>query len=99
MSSLLRIIAGQWTTYILWVIGSNKAIQFNELKRQIIGISAKMLTVRLKALEEEEIINRKVTSNNPPQVFYNLTKKGEDLIGAFEYLDKVAKKWAKKKVL
>jgi DNA-binding HxlR family transcriptional regulator len=99
MEELLKIVTGQWTTHILWVVSKNSPIQFNELKRQIAGISAKVLTVRLRALEAEEIVSRQVKPTNPPQVYYSLTKKGRDLIGAFEHLNKVARKWAKQKSL
>lgn len=97
MDSLLRVIAGQWTTHILWVIGNNRPIGFNELKRQVGGISAKVLTVRLRALEAEEIISRAVKPTNPPQVSYDLTSKGQDLVQVFDQLNKIAKRWAKKK--
>ena len=50
MDSLLRLLMGPWTTYILWVLRSNGPTRFGELKRKVPGVSAKVLTERLRML-------------------------------------------------
>ena len=51
MDSLLRTLMGPWTTYILWILRSEGPTRFGELKRKVPGISAKVLTERLRMLE------------------------------------------------
>ena len=68
MDSLLRLLMGPWTTYILWVLHSNGPTRFGELKRRVAGISAKMLTERLRMLEESGVVHRDHQPTVPPQV-------------------------------
>lgn len=95
MEALLRLISGQWTSYILWVLHQNGATRFGELKRQVGGISAKVLTERLRMLEDARILLRHYEPTVPPQVSYSLTANGEELMGVFENISQLAKKWAK----
>lgn len=92
---LLGLLAGQWTLKILWVLGNNGPTRFGKLKRKIDGISAKVLTERLRKLEEEAIIYRDYKPTIPPQVTYGLASKGKDLAEVLALIDKVAQKWQK----
>ena len=56
MDAILRLLMGPWTTYILWVLRNDGPTRFGELKRKVSGISAKVLTERLRLLEHAEII-------------------------------------------
>ena len=76
LDSLLRVLAGPWTIYILCRLHKNGETRFGQLKRQMPGISSKMLTERLRALEAAEIIFRHQESTVPPQVTYGLTTEG-----------------------
>ena len=58
MDNLLRLLMGPWTTYILWLLQSNGPMRFGELKKQMPGISAKMLTERLRMLEDARVVYR-----------------------------------------
>lgn len=53
--------------------------RFNELRRSIEGISQRMLTRTLRALERDGLVNRKVTPSVPPRVDYSLTQLGQSL--------------------
>ena len=66
MDAILRLMMGPWTTYILWVLRNQGPSRFSELKRRVRGISAKVLTERLRALEAAEIIER--SSQPGPQL-------------------------------
>lgn len=55
--------------------------RFNELKRQIGGISQRMLTLSLRGLERDELVTRTVPPTIPPRVDYALTPLGESLRG------------------
>ena len=93
LDSLLRILSGPWTIYILCRLHNNGETRFGELKRQMPGISSKMLTERLRMLKQAEIIFRKQKSTVPPQVTYGLTKEGRELTTILDQLNTVAYRW------
>ena len=93
MDRLLRLLTGPWTTYILWVLRSNGPTRFGELKRRVPGVSAKMLTERLRMLEEARVIYRHYEPTIPPQVTYGLAKRGEELREVLDKLSEVALRW------
>jgi len=93
MDWLLRLLMGPWTTYILWVLRSQGPQRFGELKRRVAGISAKVLTDRLRMLEEAHIIHRHYEATIPPSVTYSLTTRGEELREILDRLSEVAQRW------
>jgi DNA-binding HxlR family transcriptional regulator len=93
MDSLLRVLMGPWTTYILYVLRTNGPTRFGELKRRVAGISAKVLTERLRMLVNADIILRHYEPTIPPQVTYALAPRGRELADIIDRLDQVAKKW------
>ena len=74
----MNFMAGAWTINIIWFL-SESPRRFSELKDDITGISAKVLTTRLKKLEIEGVIIRKVINSSPPTVEYSLTDIGEEI--------------------
>ena len=82
----LNIIDGKWRLPIIWALNKNEIMRYNELKRDIDGITNMMLTQTLKELESYEIIMRKQYMEIPPRVEYSLTKSGQDLIVALKEL-------------
>lgn len=93
MDGLLRLLMGPWTTYILWVLRSRGPQRFGELKRGVPGISAKVLTDRLRMLEEARILHRHYEATIPPSVTYSLTTRGEELRDILDRLSEVAQRW------
>ena len=51
MDSILRLLMGPWTTYILWVLSDSGPQRFGVLKRAVPGISPRILTERLRMLQ------------------------------------------------
>lgn len=82
----LSLIDGKWRLPIIWALSSNGTMRYNELKRNIDGITNMVLTQSLKELELNGIVNRKQFMEVPPRVEYSLTDKGEDLIPALKSL-------------
>lgn len=78
-------IGGKWKTVVLWYLRKGPR-RFSELKRSIPEITEKMLSLQLKKLERDGVINRKVYAEVPPRVEYFLTKEGETLVPAIEAL-------------
>lgn len=93
MHRLVSLLTGPWTTYILWIIRSQGPHRFGELKKAIPAISAKVLTERLRMLEEEKILHRHQEETIPPKVTYSLTKRGQELNKLLDEINHLAKKW------
>lgn len=93
MDWLLRILMGPWTTYILWILMRSGPSRFGEIKRQVPGISAKVLTERLRMLEKAGILDRRYEATIPPRVTYSLTPRGEELRTVLSQLSEVARRW------
>ena len=93
MDAILRLLMGPWTTYILWVLLNKGPIRFSNLKRSIPGISAKVLTERLRMLETEGIVDRLYESTIPPTVSYSLSARGRDLHAALTAINDLALRW------
>ncbi len=93
MDSLLRLLMGPWTTYLLWVLRCRGPLRFGALKREVPGISSKVLTERLRMLERAGVIYRDHKPTIPPQVTYGLTARGEDLGTVLDALNDIARRW------
>jgi DNA-binding HxlR family transcriptional regulator len=78
-----QFIGGKWRVGILWSL-KNETRRFGELKREVSGISEKMLIQELKHLQKLEIIDRKAYHEIPPKVEYSLTLRGKSLIPLIE---------------
>lgn len=92
---ILKLLSGPWTLTILWLLSNHGPARFGELRRKTKGISAKVLTERLRMLEAEDIVYRDYKPTIPPQVTYGLAARGQDLAQVLSLIDKVAKKWQK----
>jgi DNA-binding HxlR family transcriptional regulator len=93
MDALLRLLMGPWTTYILYTLRTQGPLRFGALKRAIPGISAKVLTERLRLLESAEIVVRHYEPTIPPAVTYSLAPRGRELSGVLDELDDIARAW------
>ncbi|CAN5148029.1 helix-turn-helix domain-containing protein [soil metagenome] len=80
MDVIMHFIGGKWKTVVLWYLRNDKK-RFSELKAQMPQITEKMLSIQLKQLEEDGLIQRKVYTSKPPlKVEYSLTDFGKSLI-------------------
>ena len=93
MDALLRLLKGHWTPYIIWTLGDKGPLRFGALKREIAGVSAKVLTERLRLLENTQLIYRHYERTIPPQVTYGLTERGMELTGVLDQLHDIACRW------
>lgn len=81
----MRVIGGKWTGSILWHL-QDGPIRFNDLARQLSGASKKMLSQRLKEMEENKLVTRKVISDKPVAVSYEITKFGRTALSVLDEL-------------
>lgn len=91
LTQCMSIIGGAWTANIIWYLSAGPR-RFNELRVDLPGISAKVLTTRLRALSGKGIVAREVKPTSPPSVEYHLTRPGHDLMPAIEAIIAVGRK-------
>jgi DNA-binding HxlR family transcriptional regulator len=79
VSGVLARIGDKWSVLIVSRLGA-RAMRFGELKREIGGISQRMLTLTLRGLERDGLVTRTVFPTIPPRVDYALTPLGRSLL-------------------
>ncbi len=79
----MRFIGGKWKTVVLWYL-RKETLRFGELKKKIPDITEKMLSLQLKALEEDGLVRREVFPEVPLRVEYSLTDFGRSLLPVLE---------------
>jgi DNA-binding HxlR family transcriptional regulator len=71
-------IGDKWTLLTLYALGT-RTLRFSELRREVEGVSQKMLTQTLRGLERDGLVQRKAYATIPPKVEYSLTPLGVSL--------------------
>lgn len=77
---ILDLVGDKWSLYIIATL-KDGPVRFNELRRQIDGISQRMLTITLRGLERDGLVKRTLFPTIPPRVDYELTEVGRTLLG------------------
>lgn len=86
VAATLEIIGGKWTPLILFHL-KDQPRRFNELRRLMPTITQRMLTLQLRALEDQMIVAREVKERVPPHVEYSLTTHGLTLAPIIEAME------------
>jgi DNA-binding HxlR family transcriptional regulator len=86
-----RLLAGAWTADVIWYLREGGRC-FTELQHDVVGISAKMLTARLRKLERDGVVQRMTKPTNPPTVWYSLTPAGQELCAALTNVVDIAQR-------
>src|ERR687886_112940 len=86
------IICGKWTILVIRDLAAGRT-RFCELERSLQGISPRTLSLRLRALEEEGIVERKPSPEVPPRVEYRLTAKGRALLPLIDDMRQYGREW------
>ncbi|NEQ55127.1 MAG: helix-turn-helix transcriptional regulator [Leptolyngbya sp. SIO3F4] len=81
----MRLLGGKWKGSILWHL-KDGPVRFNDLARQMGGASKKMVSQRLREMEEEGFLKRDVISDRPIAVSYEITEFGKTALGFLEEL-------------
>jgi DNA-binding HxlR family transcriptional regulator len=76
---VLARVGDTWSVYVIHILGDAKMLRFNELRKEVDGISQRMLTVTLRGLERDGLVKREVFPEVPPRVEYTLTALGSTL--------------------
>lgn len=84
----LSLIGGRWKINILSYLLTEKKLRYNELKNRLTGISERILVLKLKELEQDNLIKRIVHAQVPPKVEYELTELGKSFKEILVLMDK-----------
>lgn len=87
-----QVVCGKWTLLVIRDLAEGSS-RFCELERSLEGISPRTLSLRLRALEEEGIVERHTFPEVPPRVEYALTEKGEALVPLVEDMRRYGTRW------
>lgn len=90
---ILARFGDKWSTLVLYELSLNGVMRFSQLERAIPDISQKMLTVTLRKLESDKLIEREIYPEIPPKVEYRLTDTGKTLIPHIQALVEWALKY------
>lgn len=87
-----EIVCGKWTLLLVRELAEGRS-RFCELERALTGISPRTLSLRLRALEEEDIVERQTYAEVPPRVEYALTGKGRALLPIIDDMRTYGERW------
>lgn len=91
LSECMRLLRGAWAPNVIWYLSAEPR-RFGELRVDMPKISARVLSARLRELEERGVVNRRVIASSPPSVEYELTDLGHELVPAIQAIVEVGKK-------
>ena len=86
------VVCGKWTLLLVRDLAEGHT-RFCELERSLAGISPRTLSLRLRALEDEGIVERHTYPEVPPRVEYALTEKGRALLPIIEDMRSYGRRW------
>jgi DNA-binding HxlR family transcriptional regulator len=93
IGGLLELLTRPWTLHILWALSHNGPLRFSVLRKNVEGISARVLTERLRKLEDTGFLYRHYEPTIPPAVTYGITGKMKDIEKVLAQLEGLARKW------
>src|SRR5262245_22726623 len=91
IGTCMELLGGAWTPNVIRYLSGGER-RFSELQVDMRPISAKVLSMRLKELEQKGVVRRQVINSSPPSVEYSLTELGRELVPAIEAIAHVGYK-------
>ena len=92
VTACAEILSGKWTILLIRDLADGRS-RFSELERSLEGISPRTLSLRLRALEEQGIVERRTFPEVPPRVEYTLTDKGRALVPIIDDMRRYGREW------
>jgi DNA-binding HxlR family transcriptional regulator len=91
VTTCMALLSGAWAPNVIWYLSAHPR-RFGELRVDIPKISARVLSARLRELEEKGVVARRVMPTSPPSVEYELTDLGRELLPAIQAIISVGTK-------
>ena len=91
LDACLKFLSSAWTTRIVWFLGMGPR-RFGDLRRDLGGISTKVLSDRLRSMEKKSMIVRRALPTTPAQVEYSLTPLGREFAPVITAMTKLGDK-------
>lgn len=91
LTACMAFMGGAWTPNVIWYLSEGPR-RFNELRGDIGGVSAKVLSDRLQRLHRDGVVDRRVMDTSPPTVEYELTDLGRELMPVVEAIVSVGQR-------
>lgn len=76
----LAVFGGKWKSRIICVLSANERLRYSEIRKEMYNITDAVLTLNLKDLITDGIVDRKAYDEIPPRVEYSLTEKGYSVV-------------------
>ena len=76
----LAVFGGKWKSRIICVLSANEKLRYSEIRKEMYNITDAVLTLNLKDLITDGIVDRKAYDESPPKVEYSLTEKGYSVV-------------------
>lgn len=76
----LAVFGGKWKSRIICVLSANERLRYSEIRKEMYNITDAVLTLNLKDLITDGIVDRKAYDEIPPKVEYSLTEKGYSVV-------------------
>ena len=87
-------LTGRWKTLIVWQLVLHGTVRYGAIKREVRGITHKMLAQSLRELEADGLVVRTVFAVVPPHVEYRLSDAGRELIPVLEAMERFGQRYA-----
>jgi DNA-binding HxlR family transcriptional regulator len=92
VEAAFNLLGRKWAGLVVHVL-AQRSLHFSELEDAIPGVSARVLTERIRDLEEAGVVTRTVSAGPPVRVFYALSDKGRALVPVMAGIEKWARDW------
>ena len=92
VAACTEILGAKWTALLVHDLSEGPR-RFSELEHSCPGISPRTLSERLRALEDQELVERRSYAESPPRVEYELTEKGRGLLPVIEEMRRYGREW------
>src|SRR6266566_5751193 len=93
IGGMLELLTRPWTLQILWSLSTHGPMRFGVLRKNVTGISSRVLTERLRTLENKGFVFRHYEPTIPPAVTYSITERMKDIEKVLAQLEGLSRKW------
>ncbi|MDG4862788.1 helix-turn-helix domain-containing protein [Streptomyces sp. T-3] len=79
LDAAIDVVGGKWKPMILWALYQHGTLRFGQLRREVVGVTEKMLNQHLREMVADGLVHREVYREVPPRVEYSMTELGNQL--------------------